>query len=100
MWVFRQFEKGSKAHTAFHVFMKSGQGLQLNTDIKCYFSSFNQFKETLLRVLFTKLRDPIAVIESNLKRIKLTLYGVDGPTTPTTLEAFAIPLGLSLTKRP
>ena len=29
MWVFRQIEKGSKAHTAFHVFLKSGQGLQL-----------------------------------------------------------------------
>jgi hypothetical protein len=27
MWVFRQFEKGSKAHTAFTVFFKSGQGL-------------------------------------------------------------------------
>ncbi len=36
----------------------------------------------------TKLRDPIAVIESNLKRIKLTLLDVDGPTTPTTLEGF------------
>ena len=23
MWVFRQFEKGSKAHTTFHVYLKS-----------------------------------------------------------------------------
>ncbi len=76
------------AHTTFQVFLKSGQGLQLSSDIKCYFSSFKQFKETLLRVFFTKLRDPIAVIERNLKRIKLTLSGVDGPTTPTTLEGF------------
>jgi hypothetical protein len=28
------------------------------------------------------------VIEKNLKRIKLTLSGVDGPTTPTILEGF------------
>ena len=88
MWVFRQFEKGSKAHSAFHVFLKSGQGLHLNTDIKCYFSSFKAFKEYLIGVFFTDLRDPIAVIENNLKRIKLTLSGVDGPTIPTTLEGF------------
>ncbi len=55
MWVFCQFEKGSKAHTAFHVFLKLGQGLQLNTDIKCYFKSFKKFKETLFHVFFTKL---------------------------------------------
>jgi hypothetical protein len=88
MWVFRQFEKGSKAHTAFTVFLKSGQGLQLNADIKCYFRDFHHFRETLLRFFFAKLRDPIVVIEKNLKRIKLTLSGVDGPTTPTTLEGF------------
>ena len=80
--MFRHFEKGSKAHTAFAVFLKSGQGLQLNTDIKCYFRDFHHFRETLLRVFFTKLRDPIAVIEKNPKRIKLTFSGVDGPTTP------------------
>jgi hypothetical protein len=87
MWVFRQIEKGSKAHTAFQVFLKSGQGLQLQSN-KCYFADFQNFKETILRTFFTKLRDPIAVIESNIKRIKLTLSGVDGPTTPTTLEGF------------
>ncbi len=27
MWVFRQFVKGSKAHTAFNVFIKYGHGL-------------------------------------------------------------------------
>ena len=57
-------------------------------DIKCYFRDFQHFRETLLRVFFTKLRDPVPVIEKNLKRIKLTLSGVDGPTTPTTLEGF------------
>ena len=88
MWVFRQFEKGSKAHTAFHVYLKSGQGLQLNRDLKCYFRDFAHFKEVILRLFVTKLRDPIAVIEKNLKRIKLTLTGTDGPTTPTTLEGF------------
>ncbi len=41
MWVFRQIEKGSKAYTAFTIFLKSGQGLQLNADIKCYFRSFS-----------------------------------------------------------
>ena len=87
MWVFRQIEKGSKAHTAFHVFLKSGQGLQLHSN-KCYFRDFQNFKETILQTFFTKLRDPIAVIEGNIKRIKLTLSGVDGPTTPTTLEGF------------
>jgi hypothetical protein len=70
------------------VFLKSGQGLQLNADIKCYFRDFHHFRETLLRVFFAKLRDPISVIEKNLKRIKLTLSGVDGPTNPTTLEGF------------
>ena len=88
MWVFCQFEKGSRAHTAFTVFLKSDQGLQLNADIKCYFRDFHHFRETLLRVFFTKLRDPVAVIEKNLKRVKLTLSGVDGHTTPTTLEVF------------
>jgi hypothetical protein len=77
--VFRLIEKGSKAHTAFIVFLKSGQGLQLNADMKCYFRDFNHFRETLLRVFFTKLRDSIAVIENNLKRIKLTISGTDGP---------------------
>ena len=68
--------------------LKSGQGLRLNADIKCYFPDFTYFPETLLRVFFTKLRDPIAAIEKSLKRIKLTLSVVDGPTTPTTLEDF------------
>ncbi len=84
MWVFRQFEKGSKAHTAFNVFLESGQGLQLNPDIKCYFRSFKHFRKNLLRLFFIKLRDPITVIEKNLNRVKLTLSGVDGLTTPTT----------------
>ncbi len=74
----------SKAHTSFTVFLKSGQGLQLNADIKCYFRSFHHFRETLLRVFFTKLREPIAVIEQNLKRIKLALSGVDGLRLPLT----------------
>jgi hypothetical protein len=85
MWVFKQFEKGSKAYTAFHVYLKSGQGLQLNRDVKCYFRDFAHFKEVILGLFFTKLRDPISVTEKNLKRIKLTLTGTDGPTTPTTL---------------
>jgi hypothetical protein len=100
MWVFRQFEKGFKAHTAFTVFLKSGQGLQLNTDIKCYFSDFLHFRETLLRVFFKKLRDLVAVIEENLKRIKLTLSGVDGPTTPTTLEGFCNTLRFRFNQAP
>jgi hypothetical protein len=87
MWVFCKIEKGSKAHTAFHVFLKSGQGLRLQQN-KCYFHNFQNFKETILRTFFTKLRDPIAVIESNIKRIKLPLSGVDGPTSPATLEGF------------
>ena len=57
-------------------------------DIKCHFRDFQHFRETLLRVFFTNLRDPIVVIENNLKKIKLTLSGVDGPTTPTTAEGF------------
>ncbi len=44
MWVFRQFEKGFKAHTTFTVFLKSGQGIQLNADIKCYFRYFHHFR--------------------------------------------------------
>ncbi len=88
MWIFRKFDKGSKVHTTFNVFLKFGQGLQLNRDIKCYFRDFLHFSEILLRVFFTKLKDPIAVIEKNLKRIKVRLRGVDGPTTPTTLEVF------------
>ena len=61
MWVFRQFEKGTKAHTAFNLYLKSGQGLQLNPDIKCSFRSFVHFREVILRIFFTKLKDPIAV---------------------------------------
>ena len=86
MWVFKQFEKGSKAHTAFHVYLKSGQGIQLNRDVKCYFRDFAFFKEVIIGLFFTKLRNPIAVIEKNLKRMKLTLTGTYGPTMPTTLE--------------
>ena len=88
MWVFKQFEKGSKAHTAFHVYLNSGQGLQLNHDVKCYCRNFAHFREVILGLFFTKLRDAIAVIEKNLERIKLTLTGTDGPNTPTTLEGF------------
>jgi hypothetical protein len=88
IWVFKHFEKGSKAHTALHVYLKSGQGLQLNRDVKCYFRDFAHFREVILGLFFAKLRDPIAVIENNLKRIKLTLTGTDGPTMPTTLEGF------------
>ena len=92
MWVFRQFEKGSKAHTAFHVYLKSKQGLQLNLDLKCFFRDFAHFKEVKLGLFFTKLSDRIAVIEKKLKRIKLTLTVTDGPTTPTTFEGFCITL--------
>jgi hypothetical protein len=60
MWVFRQFEKGTKAYTAFNVYIKSGQGSQPNPDIKCYFRSFVYFREVILRFFFTKLnKDPI-----------------------------------------
>jgi hypothetical protein len=86
MWVFHQFEKGTKEHTAFNVHLKSGQGLQLNSDVKCYFRSFAHFREVIIGLFFTKLKDPIAVIEKSLKRIKLSLTGPDDPTTPTSLE--------------
>jgi len=66
-------EKGSKAYTAFHVHLKSGQCMQLNRDVKCYFRNFAHVREVILGLFFTKLTDPIAVIEKNLKRIKLTL---------------------------
>jgi hypothetical protein len=97
----KQFEKGSKAHTAFHVYLKSGQGLQLNRDVKCYFRDFAHFKEVILGLLFTKLRDPIAVIEKNLKRIKcIALTGTGGPTTPTTLEGFSNTLRFLFSQAP
>jgi hypothetical protein len=51
-------------------------------------TSYTSVRYLLLRLFFTKLKDPIAVIEENLKRIKLTFKEVDGPTTPTTLEGF------------
>ncbi len=88
MRVFKQFEKGSKAHTALHVYLKSGQSLQVNRDVKCYFVDFTHLRGYILGIFFTKLRDSIVVIEKNLKRIKLTLTGTDGPTKPTTLERF------------
>ena len=88
MWVFRQFEKGSKADTAFRVYLKLDQGLQLNRDVKCYLSDFAHFCVVILGFFFTKLRDRNAVIENNLKRIKLALMGTDGLPTPTTLEGF------------
>ncbi len=50
MWVFRQFEKGSKAHTAFNVCLKSGQGLQLNRDVKCHFRDLKHSREVFLRL--------------------------------------------------
>jgi hypothetical protein len=49
---------------------------------------FSHFCEDIIRLFFTKLKDPIAVIEKSLKRIKLSLTGPDGPTAPTTLESF------------
>jgi hypothetical protein len=70
------------------VYLKSGQGLQLNTDVKRYFRNFTHFREVIIRLFFTKIKDPIAVIEKSLTRIKLSLTGPDGPTTPTTLEGF------------
>ena len=80
--------KGEKAHTAFNVYLKYGQGLQLNPYIKCCFRRFVHFREVILRLFFTKLKDPIDVIEKSLKRIKLSLTGPDGLTTPTALEVF------------
>ncbi len=74
MQFFKQFEKGSKAHTAFQVYLKSGQGLHLNRDVKCYFRDFSHFREVILGLFFAKLRDPIAVsrrisnLLSSLKR--------------------------------
>ncbi len=88
LWVFRQFEKGSKAHTAFHVFLKSGRGLFMDPKARCYFSSFEVFKTAIENYFFTELKDPLTIIEKSVKRIKLTLSGADGPTTPTTLEGF------------
>jgi hypothetical protein len=85
-WVFRQFERGSRALSAFNVYLKSGLGLQPNS--KCYFRDFRHFRETIIRLFFTSLKDPIMVIENSVKRIKLTQAGPDGPTTPTTLEGF------------
>jgi hypothetical protein len=89
MWVFGQFDKGSKAHAAFHVFLKSGVRLRLSKDTKVYFGDFSYFKNAIVRLFFTKLKDPLAVIEKNIKRIKLSISGSDGPTMPTTLEEFA-----------
>ena len=99
-WVLKQFEKGSKAHTAYHVYHKSGQGLQLNRDIKCYFRDFAYFREVILGLFFTKLRNLNAVIEKNLKRIKLNLTGTDGPTTPTILDDFCNTLRFLFNKAP
>jgi len=53
MWVIKHFEKGSKAHTAFHVYLKSGQCLQLNRDVKCHFRDFAHFREIILFLFFT-----------------------------------------------
>ena len=101
MWVFKQFEKGSKAHTVFHAYyLKSGQGLQLNRDVKCYFRDFAHSREVILGLFFTKLRDPIAVIEKNMKRIRLTLTVTDGLTTPTTLEGFCYTLQFLFNQAP
>jgi len=60
----------------------------LNRDIKCYFRDFAHFREVILGLFCTKLRYPIAVIEKNLKRVKLTLKETDKPTSPTTMEGF------------
>ncbi len=70
---FPHFDKGSEAHTTFDIFLKSVQGLQINRDMKCYFRDFLHFREVLLRLFNIKLKDPIAVIEKNIRRIKLTL---------------------------
>ncbi len=53
MWVFKQFEKGSKAHTAFHIYLKSGQGLKFYRDVKCYFYDFAHFREIIPGLFFT-----------------------------------------------
>jgi hypothetical protein len=50
------------------------------------FAIFAQFREVILDLFFIKVRDLIAVIKRNLKRIELTLTVTDGLTTPTTLE--------------
>ena len=88
MWVFQQMEKGSIAHTDFHNHLKSGHDLYLVADKRCYLDLFLYFKRALVKYLFTELKDPIAVIENNLKRIRLTLAGADEPTSPTTLDRF------------
>ena len=100
MWVFGHFDKGSKAHAVFHVFLKSGVGLQLNKDTKVYICDFSHFKNVVVRLFFNKLKDPLAVIEKNIKRIKLSLSGPDRPTTPTSLEGFANTLPFPFNQAP
>ena len=63
--VFRQFEKVSKSYTVVYVYFKSRQCLQLNHDVKCCFRDSAHFREFILGLFFTKLRDSIAVIEKN-----------------------------------
>ena len=66
MWVFGQFEKGSKAHTTFHVFLKSGVGLRLTKDTKVYFGDFSHFKNAFY-IRGLKLFEFMRLLKEGLK---------------------------------
>ena len=54
----------------------------------------------LLYTSSQKLKDPIAIVENNFKRIILTLAGADGPSTSTILEGFCNTLRFLFSQAP
>ena len=73
MWIFRQVENDSKAHTVFHNYLKCGQGINLSKDIIMkLFIRFSLFNALIIRLFFINLKDVVIAIEKNFKRIKLS----------------------------
>ena len=68
------------------MYLKSGQGLQLNTDVKCYFRSFSHFREVIIRPFFTKLKDPRRLLASAARpwSVKPGLLVGDSRCSPTS----------------
>ena len=74
-------------YAAFHHYLDSGMET-LNSITNCYFSSFQDFHDTIMNLFFLNHTDILITIEMSIRRIKLTMNGEEGPTNPKSLVAF------------
>ena len=86
-WVLRQFVMNFEAYADFHHHLDSGMEC-LHSVTNCYYSSFQDFHDTIMNLFFLNHTDILITIEMSIRRIKLTMNGEEGPANPKSLIAF------------